>query len=282
MEIRSILVHLDAQEQTPVRVAAAAALARRHEAHLIGLAPTDWVMVPADYSGLPGAGDYLQATLGLLRRQAQESVRRFEAQVKALGLSSYEGRMVEDNVSAAMTLAARYCDLSVVTQTEPGRWSAAQQAGMPESVLLHSGRPLLALPYAGADPTLPLDGRIVVAWDGGREAARAMHDALPLLRQARTVEVLVFESSAGGDPRHGPLPGADIGLWLARHGLRVEVRQMSTAMPVGEALISHAVDVEAQLIVAGGYGHTRLRETVLGGVTRTLLRSSPVPLLLAH
>lgn len=263
-------------------MAAAAALARRHEAHLIGLAPTGWVTSPGDYSGLLRAPDPFEATLALLRDQAQECVRRFEQQVRALGVDSWEGRPDTDDTAASMTLAARYCDLIVVTQTEPGKWAAGQQAGMPESVLLHSGRPLLVLPYAGT-PAMPPDGRVLVAWDGGREAARAMHDALPLLKQAREVEIVVFASSADlGDPRHGPLPGADIGLWLARHGIKVVVKKMDIDIPVGEALLSHAADTDAQLIVAGGYGHARLRETVLGGVTRTLLRSSPVPLLLSH
>jgi len=281
MEIRSILVHLDLQEQTQGRVAAAAALARRHEAHLVGLAPTGWVMMPADYTGMLGAGEYLEATLGQLREQAEEAVQRFEAQVSAMGLTSYEGRVDTEDITASMTLASRYCDLTVVTQTEPSRWTAAQQAGMPESVLLHSGRPVLVLPYAGPS-SLPPECRVLAAWDGGREAARAMHDALPLLRQAKEVEVLVFDAPDRYDPRHGPLPGADIGLWLARHGVTVQVRKIETDIPVGEALLSHAADVDAQLIVAGGYGHSRLRETVLGGVTRTLLRSSPVPVLLSH
>ncbi|MBV8502336.1 MAG: universal stress protein [Paucibacter sp.] len=285
MEIRSILVHLDPLPHTASRVATAAALARQHEAHLVGLAPTGWITMPADYTGLLGVSEFIVPAIQMQRELAEASVQRFEAQVRSLGLSSYEGRVDHEDVATSMSLAARYCDLSIVTQTEPGNFSAEQQSGMPESVLLHSGRPVLVLPYAESAETtfvMPPEGHVLVAWDGGREAARAMHDALPLLRQARSVEVAVFEVPHEVDPRHGPLPGADIGLWLARHGIRVEARRVHSEIPVGEALLSHAADIGAQLIVAGGYGHTRLRETVLGGVTRTLLRSSPVPLLLSH
>jgi len=285
MNIRSILVHLDNSPQAQARIAAAARLALRHEAHLVGLAPTGWVMMPADPTGLLGSGEFAERALQLLHEEAENAVQRFESQVRALDVLSFESRVDCEDVAVSMTLASRYCDLTVATQTEPGNWTVEQQAGMPESVLLHSGRPLLLLPYATSpeEPfAMPPEGRVLVAWDGGREAARAMHDALPLLRQARQVEVAVFEAPHEVDTRHGPLPGADIGLWLARHGLRVEVRALRTETPVGEALLSHAADVGAQLIVAGGYGHTRLREAVLGGVTRTLMRSSPVPLLLSH
>ncbi|MBV8380846.1 MAG: universal stress protein [Paucibacter sp.] len=285
MDIRSLLVHLDPFEHTAGRVALAAALASRYDAHLVGVAPTGWITMPGEYTGLLGASDFVERTLQLQHQQAQACVERFEAQVRSFGLNSYEGRIETEDTIAAMTLASRYCDLTIVTQTEPNRWTAGQQAGMPESVLLNSGRPILVLPYAGVDvepKSMPPDRCVVVAWDGGREAARAMCDALPLLRHARCVNVVVFEAPSELDSRHGPIPGADIGLWLARHGVRVEVDKVYTDIRVGETLLSYAADVGAQLIVAGGYGHARVRETVLGGVTRTLLRSSPVPLLLSH
>src|SRR5437899_1466488 len=96
------------------------------------------------------------------------------------------------------------------------------------------------------------------------------------------VQVLVFEAPQEVDPRHGDLPGADIGQWLARHGVRVEVARVATTVPVGEAMLSTAADLQADLIVIGGYRHSRFRETMLGGVTRTLLRSSPLPVLMSH
>jgi len=103
-----------------------------------------------------------------------------------------------------------------------------------------------------------------------------------MLKAATHVEVVVFEAPEDVGLQHSEVPGADIGLWLARHGVAVEVQYIPAQVAAGEALLSHAADISADLIVAGGYGHSRFREAVLGGVTRTLLRSSPVPVLLSH
>jgi nucleotide-binding universal stress UspA family protein len=180
-----------------------------------------------------------------------------------------------------MALHARYGDLTVVTQVDPERWVTNEAPQMPQQVLMNSGRPLLVLPYAG-ELSLPLATNVLVGWDASREAARALADALPLLRRAGNVQVAVFEAPQEVEPRHGDLPGADIGQWLARHGVHVDVARIATSVPVGEALLSRAADLQADLIVIGGYGHSRWRETMPGGVTRTLLRSSPVPVLMSH
>lgn len=177
--------------------------------------------------------------------------------------------------------AARYCDLTVMTQHDPDDEHAFRAPHLAADVLLQSGRPVLVLPYAG-DGVFAPPRRVLVGWNASREAARALRDALPLLRGAANVEVAVFETPEDVDLDHGDVPGADIGLWLARHGVKVEVRYVPTGVGAGEALLSHAADMGADLIVAGGYGHSRLREAVLGGVTRTLLSSSPVPVLLSH
>lgn len=289
MGIRSILVHLDNRKHAQERVAVAAALARQFDAHLVGVAPTGWVMLPPDPTGAIGLEAYQQAAMDNLREQAEGCVRRFAEQAERLGVTSCEGRVEVDYAGSAMRLAARYCDLTVVTQADPDELPVAQSPHMPQEVLLNSGRPLLVLPFvghlagspAGECPVAPA-ARVLVGWNGSREATRALHDALPLLKAAGLVEVAVFDSAEDAEARHGSLPGADIGLWLARHGVNVDVRFVPTVAAAGEALLSHAADMQADLIVAGGYGHSRLMETVLGGVTRTLMRSSPVPVLLSH
>jgi nucleotide-binding universal stress UspA family protein len=281
MALRSILVHLDAGARTPARVAAAAALAREHEAHLVGLAPTGWIMMPADWSGGAGAAGYIETAMQTLREQAQAVAARFEQQAKTLGVASVESRIDVSEATASVSLNARYSDLTIVGQVEPGHWMTTEAPQLPQQVLLSSGRPVLVLPYAGTLPQ-PIGSKVLVGWDASREAARALADALPLLQRARSVQVAVFEAPDEVDPRHGDLPGADIGLWLARHGVRVDVQRIASNVPIGEALLSRAADGQADLIVVGGYGHSRLRETMLGGVTRTLLRSSPVPVLMSH
>ncbi|HEV6963820.1 MULTISPECIES: universal stress protein [Roseateles] len=281
MGIRTILVHLDSRRHTPARVESAAALALQHEAHLIGMASTGWVPIPADSAGALGITAYQEAAMNQLRDEAQACVQRFEEQVRRLGVLSFEGRVDLSYAGDSMPLAARYCDLTVVTQTDPDEPREAPWPPMQQEVLLQSGRPLLVLPYAG-ECIVPPAARVLVGWNGSREAARAMHDALPLLERAAHVEVVVFEPPESVEQNHGDLPGADIGLWLTRHGVNVHVSYVPIKVATGEALLSHAADIGAHLIVAGGYGHSRLREAILGGVTRTLMRTSPVPVLLSH
>lgn len=281
MGLHSILVPLDNGRHTRARVAVAAALALQHDAHLIGLASSGWIAMPPDVSGTLGLAAYQEVASRELQAMAQACVRNFREQVARLGVNSHEERIEVGYPAEVMPRAARYCDLTVVTQDDPDEARALQSPQATHEVLLQSGRPLLVLPYAGERAVAPA-ARVLVGWDGGREAARAMHDALPLLKKAGSVEVAVFETPEDIDIAHGSLPGADIGLWLARHGVNVEVRHLPVKVGAGEALLSHAADIGADLIVAGGYGHSRWRETVLGGVTRTLLSSSPVAVLLSH
>ena len=281
MSIRSILVQLDLRAAAPQRIEFAAELARRHEAHLVGVAATGWLEVMSAYSEAIATTAVWDAAEASLREQAEAAVERFRQIVDRVGVPSFESRIDDADEASAMTLAARYCDLSVLTQTDPDEGKGAGGRSTPAEVLLHSGRPVLLLPYAGTLPAQPLR-RVLVGWDASREAARALHDALPLLRQAGNVEIVVFESPVEFEHSHGDLPGADIGLWLARHGVKVLVTRQYTDMALGESILSYAADTGADLIVAGGYGHLRFRETVFGGVTRTLLRSSPVPVLLSH
>jgi nucleotide-binding universal stress UspA family protein len=146
--------------------------------------------------------------------------------------------------------------------------------------LLYCGGPVMIVPYMG--PAATFGERVIVAWDASREAARAVNDALPLLKRAKQVGVVSV------NPRpwpfaHGEEPGADIGLHLARHGVKVEVQRVEGRdIDTANAILSHVADRSADLLVMGGYGHSRLRELVLGGVTRTILTEMIVPVLMSH
>ncbi|HEY8880664.1 MAG TPA: universal stress protein [Roseateles sp.] len=280
MSFRTILVHLDHSRHAASRVAAAGALTLQYDAHLIGLAPIGWALMPAETVPALGLAAYQEAAMKELREQAQRCVDSFEQQVARLGITRCESRIEEGFAESAVARAARYCDLTVVTQADPDESTSAAVL-LPQDVLLQSGRPLLVLPYAG-DWAIAPAARVLVGWNASRESARAMHDALPFLKAATHVEVVVFETPEDANLTHGQLPGADIGLWLARHGVAVEAKHVPAKVGAGEALLSLAADMSADLIVAGGYGHSRFREAVLGGVTRTLLGSSPVPVLLSH
>lgn len=279
MGYRTLLVHVDPGRQAPARIAAAAALALQHDAHLVGLAATGWTLMPTEATPSLGLAAYQEAALQALREQADACIARFEAQLRQLGVTRFESRVDIGYPESAMVAAARCCDLTVVSQLDPEGGSLAAPSLVAQDLLMQSGRPVLLLPFAG--PTSPPYARALVAWNGSREAARAVKDALPLLRRAQ-VEVVVFDAPEDAQGAPAQLPGADIGPWLARHGVDVELRHVPVSVAAGEALLSHAADMGADLIVAGGYGHSRLRELVMGGVTRTLMHSAPVPVLLSH
>lgn len=154
------------------------------------------------------------------------------------------------------------------------------RSGFLDQLVLSTGRPLLLVPYAGRFPSVGKN--VLVAWNAKPEAARAVTDALPLLARANSVQVMAFDPE-GNRSGHGENPGADIALYLARHGVKATAsRQHCGSDEVGVQILSRAADIDADLIVMGAYGHSRVRELVLGGVTRTILDSMTVPVLMSH
>ena len=171
---------------------------------------------------------------------------------------------------------ARRFDLAIVGQAEPD--NDAVEEMIAESTLFESGRPVIIVPYIQKAP-LKLD-RVMVCWDGSRQAARAIADAMPLLERAGQVEMVIVANERG---KQDEIAGADMGQHLARHGLKVDVNRITGGdIDVADALLSHAADAGADFMVMGGYGHSRLREFVLGGVTHSILRSMTVPVLMSH
>lgn len=281
MDYQTLLVHVDGGVHAAARFAYAADLARRCGAHLVGAAPTGISrhLLPS----LPPEQDdaTLALHLDMMREQARGALADFSAQCQASVLPSFEARLIDDEVGAGLALHARTADLVVLSQSEAERPALAD---MPPDVIIHSGRPVLVLP-----PALPAAAfaRVVLAWDGGREAARALQLSLPLLRLAERVEIALFE------PATGALGLADAMLadprpWLLRHGISATLavhrpgqhRLLSRRNEVGERLL--AVAAGADLVVMGAYGHSRFREAILGGVTRTVLEGAAMPLLMAH
>jgi nucleotide-binding universal stress UspA family protein len=148
------------------------------------------------------------------------------------------------------------------------------------SVMLACGRPVLVVPYIGAAPTM--GENVLVAWNGGREASRAIGDALPLLERAKRVTAIMV--SANGDDDVGEhLAKARLFAWLHAHGVDADVvRDEAPDIPTGQWLLSRAADLGSDLVVMGAYGHARMRELVLGGVTRTMLQAMTIPVLMSH
>lgn len=277
MDYKTLLVHIGTDPAAEARLRLAIGLARAADAHLVGSAVTGVSHFVT--AGMLAAGDSrLADRCAALRRDAAAALRRFEAIVRTEGLASFESRLVDDDVDGGMALQARYCDLAVVGQADPAAPGPDRRADLPEYLLLASGRPVLVVPYASG--AWRLDGEALVAWDGSPEATRAVTAALPLLRAARGTTVIGFGDAAGEAPDANPC--ARLAAWLARHGIAARAGQRAATGDVGEALLSAAADMDAGLLVMGGYGHARYRELVLGGVTATILRAMTLPVLLAH
>jgi len=283
MALKDILVHLDSDNRSSARLSIAAGLARRHAAHLIGLFVVD---VPrAEYfygSAMTFMGP--EQLIDRFRQESAEAARKVEAQFQDLirreGIEG-EWRQVEDATGAAVSLHARYADITVLGQPNYHEFGdVAARDAVVTTALMSSGRPVLTIPYAGNFPVV--GDRVLVAWNASREATRAVNDAMPLLEKASMVTILAV-NPRGGIQGHGDVPAADIALHLARHGVRAEAAHTVTEdIGDGDTLLSYAADIGADLIVAGGYGHSRAREIMFGGVTRSLLRAMTVPVLLSH
>ncbi len=278
MAYKNILVHVDDSKANAKRLTVAIGLAQAHGAHLTGI----YAAIEPSLPGNVGA-EVPARLLDIFEEQAAERAAAaeaaFTAVVERAGLSSdfRTANCPASGVAEVITLNARYADLVVLGQPEPENGGEVD-ARVPEDVVLGAGRPALVVPYIGAGEDI--GKRVLIAWDGGREAARAVNDALPLLEKAEFVAVLVINPSRGG---HGQQPGADIALHLARHGITVEAQHIEARdLSTGNALLSRLADQDIDLLVMGAYGHSRLREMVLGGVTREAFQQMTVPVLMSH
>ena len=278
MSYKTIVVLLDRAWRAE-QLEVAFALAHGMDAHVVGLYAVRPMMVPA--YALVEAGPIADELHKIRRadivRREEEARTAFKAAAARGGLAKTEWRIAKEEALAAACLSARYADLVIAGQPMPGLDETGTAPDVHRSLALATGRPVLLVPYAGRFAEV---GRnILIAWNASRESARAVADGLPLLRKAESVRVVVFNPG----PEHGEEPGADIALHLARHGVKVSVdTRINKDVGIGELILSYAADTGADLIVMGAYGHSRIRELVFGGATRTLLESMTVPVLMSH
>jgi nucleotide-binding universal stress UspA family protein len=272
MDYRSILVHVDDDEGLAC-IDAAAALAARHGAELAGayLVPTR-ELTPFTSAMLP------DSVVETRLRDTGEAQRRAEARFReAAARHALQDVTWSAPAGAAIDAAilhARYADLVVLPQPRAGF-----ESDLVHAVLMQAGRPALVVPYTGA---ATVGERVLVAWKEARESARAVADALPFLSRANAVRV-VSVSTDRDDTVREALADKDIAAWLARHGVEATVRhQVADDVDAGNLLLSRAADFGADLIVMGAYSRPRLSEVVLGGVTRLMLQSMTVPVLMSH
>ena len=279
MSYKTVLVHVDETSRSNFRVKIAAEIAMLDRAHLIGTAVTGVSRFIYQDGNISANDPNLTIHLNYLRERAEKATANFNQTVSELGLSSYESAIVNDEAGGGIGLQARYSDLVVIGQTNRDEPIPSVLPDFPEYIVMNSGRPVLIIPYTGDFTTVAK--RPLISWDASRESTRAVTDAIPLLKRAELVQVAIFNSKAQPDA-HGEQPGADIALFLARHGVKVEVSVHKTSTDIGNALLSLSHDLDSDLIVMGGYGHSRLREMIMGGVTRTVLESMTIPVLMSH
>lgn len=276
MDLKTILVHVDESRSADERIAFASQLAIAHEAHLVGVTQTGIMRYVYGVAPDDGWLGDLTPLFEDMRAAAERRAAHFEALAGQAGVTSFERRVGDEDPDFALASQAMYADLVVVGQSDPDDPVTAHTA-IPDYVALHAPSPVLVLPYAG--PFNANFKRVLIAWNGSPESARAVRQALPFLVRASEVEVAAFEPDEGSRATSG---GPDVALFLARHGIKVTLWQERADGDVGDALLARTTAYQADLLVMGCYGHSRFREIVLGGVSRTVLRSMTVPTLMAH
>ena len=280
MALKNIEVFVDATPEGQKRAHYAATLAHQCGAHLAGIHVVS-AGRPEHRSDYYVVGTAIRASRAS-EKAADDAVtaivrRRFE-EISAKRDLSAEFRVIRrGGPDEDITLSSLHSDLVVIGQRE---LQELKGYASPEKLLLSGGSPILVIP--GDWKSESIGNKILVGWNASREARRAVADALPFLVAASSVTLLVVDSEERAG-RHGEEPGADIALYLARHGARVEVEQvLSKGTPVADIILSFARDHGMDLIVIGAYSHARSVEMMFGGVTRTLLKLAPVPLLMSR
>lgn len=282
MAYQDIMVVLDDNPACEERLRLAARLASQHGAHLTGVMVIDYLYIPTY------AKSQVPPELVSWRRQVEDESRarvheQFERVAEAEGVPA-QWHTVRGVAAQVLADFSRYADLTVVGQYDPEAEGLGVSPDLAEHVVLGSGRPVLTVPYAGSFPTV--GQRVMVAWDGSREAARAMADALPLLRGADKVITLSAVPKRRPQRKRAPdeeMPDLDIARHLARHEVTVEAQRIDVGdVSISDTLLNRISDESIDLLVMGAYGHTRAREIWLGGVTRDLMRHMTVPVLASH
>jgi nucleotide-binding universal stress UspA family protein len=270
MTYKTILVHLDEHPRRSERLRLALRLAGTFGAHLTARFAMSTSFLPA-YAVAEAGAAAIELVVENDAAAAAAAEQEFRAATTRSGVSA-EWRAARPGYAFDPSAGGRCADLVIAGQPVPGDAAQKLFAG---DLLLSAGRPVLFVPFVGA-----FSGdakRVLVAWNGSREAARALADALPLLRRAGEVHVVTFS------PAPTAAADADVALHLARHGVKVTLgAYRAPGLDIGEQLLSHAADLDADLIVMGAYGHSRVRERVLGGATRALLETMTVPVLMSH
>ncbi|CTQ46917.1 universal stress protein [Roseibium aggregatum] len=272
------ITELDVSTET---VGKAVTVARAFEAHLTVLPIGEVPQLPFYGSGGHGYIEIWAKEFDQRKIELTSLASRIEAQLAREGISfdvrpSLSSTARQDNLVARHAI---YCDLAVVLRSVEQELNSVEKNAI-DGALFDSGRPVLYVPNSfKADR---IGTKVAIAWNSRREAARAVSESLPFLKSAEEITLLLVDPVVG-DNDHGEDPGSDIATVLARHGLGISVQSVASAdRPVSEALLDSVRELGADLLVMGAYGHSRLRENILGGTTREMLEQTVIPLLLSR
>ncbi len=278
MSFKDILVHLDTSPAGGPICEFAVSLAAAFGAHLTAAGV---VLEAMPVSAATGMGDDVPfETLREIADEARAATAEAFARLRATAPATLDSEMVmidafPGEARDQFAQLARHYDLTVVGQGGPD--GGPDDALMGEGALMGSGRPIFMVPYIHRGP-VRLD-TVMIAWDGGPLAARAVADALPLLKKAKRVTVVQIGAPGKAETLN---PAFDITRHLSRHGVEASFKTIPSSNDIGAALLSCAADLSADYLVMGGYGHSKLREFVFGGVTRSMFKSQTLPVFMSH
>ncbi len=278
MDLKELLVHVNVSKHCPTRVEVAARLAKAFEARLTGLFTSAAGDVP--FYMMEEIALNAEPTMRAWWLRMRDKVKAdFDDSLRRTGIGA-DWMEVDDSDGSVVAHYARYADLTIVGQIDPEELLPRSEYKIPERVALGSGCPVLVVPNAGTFATL--GRKVLIAWNASAQSARAVRDALPLLKRAESVTILTLIRDSlprANDDR----PGARIAAYLAHHGVHTKSRELvAHDLAVGDMILSQAADEDADLIVMGAYGHPRVSELVLGGATQTMFRRMTVPILMSH
>jgi nucleotide-binding universal stress UspA family protein len=275
MSFRTLLVQADSDDRLMHRLSLAVSIARQHEARLIVVYVQREPVSLGMYSEPMGAPavELIEQEIRTERERAEKLRETIDTMLKALHVE-WEWRTSTGLPGEVLAATGAATDLIVMGQSQEVSATAPLA-----QVALSSGRPVLCIPYSGDFEAV--GRRAVVAWHGTRESARALHDALPLLVKAEKVVLFTARDSVEGAGIDAS--SEDALKHLLAHGVKAELRHTALAgLDAGAAILNAVAEDSADLLVMGAYGHSRLRELVFGGATRTVLKSMTVPTLISH
>ncbi len=276
--LKDLLVHLEGNKEDEIRLAYAELIASQHQAFLTGLycnlVPDNTYMS----GGVMAATGAIVAMQEAAIKEGDTAEKKLKKQLDNLSINTELRRLdlTQSQAGQVMTAEARTCDLMIATRPY-NHHSASPE--LLEAVLFNSGRGCLFVPPA-IKPPKKIDN-ILLAWRNRRETARAVAEAMPLMRAAGKVTIAMV-SEGDGSNLQDKMPGADIARHLDRHGVNAEIRHIKKWKKIGDALLNEAERTNSKMLVMGGYGHSRFREWVMGGATRDILSNAQIPILISH